>query len=94
MYVISLDLIHFTNLIRPPLQALYLGNLIVEAGFPPGVVQILPGAGDVGQMLAEHMKIRKISFTGSTRTGRLSMSSLTSLFTDARANFETNPLPS
>ena len=54
-----------------PLSALKLGELIKEAGFPPGVVNIVCGYGHTaGQAIAEHMDIRKISFTGSGVTGR------------------------
>jgi len=63
-----------TVLLKPseksPLGTLCAGYLIKEAGFPPGVFQILPGGGDVGAILSSHMKIAKISFTGSTFTGR------------------------
>jgi acyl-CoA reductase-like NAD-dependent aldehyde dehydrogenase len=54
-----------------PLSALKLGELILEAGFPPGVVNILPGLGlEAGNALVEHNDVDKISFTGSTRVGR------------------------
>jgi phenylacetaldehyde dehydrogenase len=54
-----------------PLSALVLGELIGECGFPPGVVNIVNGYGaDVGQALAEHPGVDKVSFTGSTATGR------------------------
>ncbi|GFN89090.1 aldehyde dehydrogenase, mitochondrial [Plakobranchus ocellatus] len=54
-----------------PLSAIYCAQLIKEAGFPPGVVNILPGYGDTaGQAIAAHMDIDKVSFTGSTVTGR------------------------
>lgn len=54
-----------------PLSALLLAELIKEAGFPPGVVNIVPGLGSVaGQTLAEHPDVGKISFTGSTIVGR------------------------
>ena len=54
-----------------PLSILLLGELIIEAGFPPGVVNIINGYGYVaGQHLAEHPQVDKISFTGSTATGR------------------------
>ncbi|KAF2500042.1 aldehyde dehydrogenase [Lophium mytilinum] len=63
-----------TVIIKPseksPLGTLAVASLIKEAGFPPGVFQVLPGGGDVGAMLSSHMKIAKISFTGSTFTGR------------------------
>ncbi|KAJ7595447.1 aldehyde dehydrogenase [Mycena floridula] len=54
-----------------PLTALKLADLINEAGFPPGVLNIVNGYGQtVGQSLAEHLDIDTISFTGSTLTGR------------------------
>ncbi|OCT49461.1 putative aldehyde dehydrogenase [Cladophialophora carrionii] len=54
-----------------PLYGQKLGQLIVEAGFPPGVFSILCGLGqEAGQAIAEHPLIRKLSFTGSARTGR------------------------
>lgn len=64
-----------TLIIKPPelapLSALHLAKLIAEAGFPPGVINIIPGLGSTaGSALAHHMKVRKIAFTGSTLTGR------------------------
>ncbi|KAH8928963.1 aldehyde dehydrogenase [Atractiella rhizophila] len=57
---------------KSPLACLELGRLCNEAGIPKGVVNIISGFGPVaGKAIAEHMKIRKISFTGSARTGRL-----------------------
>lgn len=54
-----------------PLSVLALGEMILEAGFPPGVVNIVNGLGaDVGAALAAHPGVDKISFTGSTATGR------------------------
>ncbi|KAK7408106.1 hypothetical protein QQX98_009697 [Neonectria punicea] len=55
---------------KTPFAALALGTLIEKAGFPPGVFQILSGDGSTGALLASHMKINKVSFTGSTVTGR------------------------
>lgn len=55
---------------KTPFAALALGTLIKEAGFPPGVFQILSGDGSTGALLASHMKVNKVSFTGSTTTGR------------------------
>lgn len=55
---------------KTPFAALAIGNLIREAGFPPGVFQILSGDGSTGALLASHMRIRKISFTGSIATGK------------------------
>ena len=55
-----------------PLSVLYLGRLFKEAGFPPGVVNILSGYGaDAGKALASHMDVDKIAFTGSTATGKI-----------------------
>ena len=54
-----------------PLSALKIVELITEAGFPPGIVNIVNGYGPVvGQALSEHLKVDKISFTGSTLVGR------------------------
>ena len=56
---------------KAPLSSLKLASLMNEAGFPPGVVNVLSGFGSpTGAALALHMKIRKISFTGSVATGR------------------------
>lgn len=53
-----------------PLTALKFAELSVKAGFPPGVINILPGSGSVcGQAMAEHPQIRKLGFTGSTEIG-------------------------
>lgn len=64
-----------TVVIKPseetPLSALALGQMILDAGFPAGVVNIVNGLGaDAGAALAEHPGVDKISFTGSTATGR------------------------
>ncbi|CAD0022639.1 unnamed protein product [Aureobasidium pullulans] len=57
---------------KSPLTALVLARLVKEAGFPPGVFNVLSGFGNpCGAAMASHMKIRKIGFTGSGRTGRL-----------------------
>ncbi|MGV3572399.1 MAG: aldehyde dehydrogenase family protein [Ramlibacter sp.] len=54
-----------------PLSALKIAELMVQAGMPPGVVNVLPGLGSVaGQALADHPEVAKIAFTGSTATGR------------------------
>ncbi len=56
---------------QTPLTALRLGELIVEAGFPAGVVNIVPGFGPTaGATLAEHPDVDKIAFTGSTEVGK------------------------
>ncbi|KAJ3467751.1 hypothetical protein MRS44_005315 [Fusarium solani] len=65
-----------------PLYGQRLAELVVEAGFPPGVINILCGIGSVaGQALAEHREVRKVSFTGSAAVGRqlLATSSKTNL---------------
>lgn len=57
-----------------PLTALLLGELALEAGFPPGILNVIPGRGPVtGQAMVEHPGIDKIAFTGSTETGRVVM---------------------
>ncbi|MBI5199948.1 MAG: aldehyde dehydrogenase family protein [Elusimicrobia bacterium] len=56
---------------QTPLSALRLAELMEEAGLPPGTVQVLPGFGPTaGAALAAHPGVDKISFTGSTETGR------------------------
>ena len=57
---------------QTPLTALRLGELIMEAGFPEGVVNIVPGYGETaGAALAAHPDVDKIAFTGSTEVGKL-----------------------
>ncbi|WP_067809709.1 aldehyde dehydrogenase family protein [Nocardia beijingensis] len=53
-----------------PLSALALGALLLEAGVPAGVVNVVTGFGPTGAALAEHPAVDKISFTGSTAVGR------------------------
>jgi aldehyde dehydrogenase (NAD+) len=54
-----------------PLSTLRIAELMAEVGFPPGVVNIVPGYGPTaGQHLAEHPRVQKIAFTGSTAIGR------------------------
>lgn len=56
---------------QTPLSMLYVARLIREAGFPPGVINIINGRGGVaGKALAEHTDVDKIAFTGSTATGK------------------------
>jgi acyl-CoA reductase-like NAD-dependent aldehyde dehydrogenase len=51
---------------------LVLANLALEAGLPPGVLNVVPGCGDiVGRMLAEHMDVDMVTFTGSSAVGKL-----------------------
>ena len=59
---------------QTPLSALRIGELIIEAGFPPGVVNILSGYGPTaGAAISHHMDIDKVAFTGSTEVGHLIM---------------------
>jgi len=65
-----------TMVIKPaeqtPLTALRVGELIVEAGFPPGVINMIPGYGPTaGAAISEHMDLDKIAFTGSVEVGRI-----------------------
>ncbi len=54
---------------QTPLSSLRLGELICEAGFPDGVVNIVTGFGDAGAALASHDDVDKVAFTGSTEVG-------------------------
>ena len=57
---------------QTPLTALYLGELAQQVGFPPGAINIVTGYGETaGAALADHPRVDKISFTGSTEVGRL-----------------------
>ncbi|GBN11277.1 Aldehyde dehydrogenase, mitochondrial [Araneus ventricosus] len=59
---------------QTPLTALYVGELIKEAGFPPGVVNIVPGFGPTaGGAIASHKSVDKLAFTGSTEVGQIVM---------------------
>jgi phenylacetaldehyde dehydrogenase len=54
-----------------PLTAIRLGELALEAGIPPGVLNVVPGPGaEVGEAIAAHSGIDKVAFTGETATGR------------------------
>lgn len=69
-----------TVVIKPaqacPLTALKFAELSARAGFPPGVINVLPGTGSVtGQAIVEHPLVRKLGFTGSTEIGRHIMAS-------------------
>ncbi len=55
---------------QTPLTALRLGELALEAGFPPGVLNVLTGFGDAGAALVAHPGVDKIAFTGSTEVGK------------------------
>ncbi|KAJ5383807.1 Aldehyde dehydrogenase C-terminal [Penicillium concentricum] len=57
---------------KAPLTSLKLAQLSIEAGFPPGVLNIISGHGQIsGATLSAHMDVRAISFTGSTRAGSM-----------------------
>ena len=58
---------------QTPFTALMLALLIKEAGFPPGVINIVTGWGETGAFVAQHKGIDKISFTGSTEVGYIIM---------------------
>ncbi|HEY5625589.1 MAG TPA: aldehyde dehydrogenase family protein [Dehalococcoidia bacterium] len=64
-----------TTVLKPaeqsPLSALKLGELCLEAGIPPGVVNIVTGFGETGAALVEHEDVDKIAFTGSPEVGRI-----------------------
>ena len=67
-----------TILIKPaedtPLSALYIGKLAEEAGFPAGVINVLPGRGEItGGAIAEHPGVRYLAFTGSPGVGQAIM---------------------
>jgi aldehyde dehydrogenase (NAD+) len=52
------------------LDALLLADLVAEADLPPGVLNVVPGGRDVGELLVSHAGVDKVSFTGSTAAGR------------------------
>ncbi|KAF9887944.1 hypothetical protein FE257_009466 [Aspergillus nanangensis] len=57
---------------KAPLTSVRLAQLIQRVGFPPGVINVLSGHGNIsGSILSHHMDVRLITFTGSGRTGRL-----------------------
>jgi aldehyde dehydrogenase (NAD+) len=56
--------------------ALVLAEILADAGLPPGVVNILPGAGDIGSALVGHDGVDKVAFTGSTPVGKRIQSEL------------------
>lgn len=55
---------------QTPLTALALGQLLLDAGLPPGVVNVLPGFGETGAALVAHPDVDKVAFTGSTEVGK------------------------
>ncbi|QDZ42487.1 aldehyde dehydrogenase family protein [Corynebacterium sp. sy039] len=65
-----------TVVVKPPLEASYsalrLAELATEAGFPPGVINVVPGTGEeAGQALSRHNDVDMIAFTGSTEVAKL-----------------------
>jgi phenylacetaldehyde dehydrogenase len=65
-----------TTILKPaeetPLTSLHLAELVMQAGFPPGVVNVITGFGDsCGAPLTRHPSINKIAFTGSTEVGKI-----------------------
>ena len=59
-----------------PLTAMKLAEIIQEADLPPGVVNIVTGAGETGQALVNHPDVDKIAFTGSTEVGKYIMKAI------------------
>jgi aldehyde dehydrogenase (NAD+) len=57
--------------LETPLDALELAACAERAGLPPGVLNVVTGAGDIGEYLVSHPGVHKVAFTGSTATGRL-----------------------
>ncbi len=58
---------------QTPLSCLRMAEWATEAGFPPGVINVVPGFGDAGAALVKHPDVDKIAFTGSTETGQIIM---------------------
>lgn len=56
---------------QTPLTALYMAQLTREAGFPDGVINVVPGFGATGQHIVNHHDVDKVAFTGSTEVGKL-----------------------
>jgi acyl-CoA reductase-like NAD-dependent aldehyde dehydrogenase len=55
---------------QTPLTALRLGELALQAGFPPGILNVVTGFGEAGAALVEHPGVDKVAFTGSTEVGK------------------------
>ncbi|WP_448583988.1 aldehyde dehydrogenase family protein [Thermocrinis sp.] len=56
---------------RTPLTPLMLGEILLEAGFPPSAISVLPGFGEVGKVITTHPDVRVVSFTGSRKVGEI-----------------------
>ncbi len=69
-----------TVVIKPaettPLSLLVLAEILADADLPPGVVNIVTGAGDIGEALVDHAGVDKVAFTGSTEVGKKIQASL------------------
>lgn len=74
-FLISIYFLGNVCILKPaeqtPLTALYIAHLTKEAGFPNGVINVVPGYGKTGASLVAHDKVDKIAFTGSTEIGKL-----------------------
>lgn len=60
---------------QTPMSILLFGQLVAEAGFPPGVFNVVTGDGETGKALTAHPGVAKVAFTGSTETGKHVMKS-------------------
>lgn len=56
---------------QTPLTVTMLAKILLDVGFPPGVVNVVHGDGKTGQHLVNHPKVKKIAFTGSSKVGRM-----------------------
>lgn len=56
---------------QTPATVTMLAELLLEVGFPPGVVNVVHGEGTTGQLIVHHPKVKKIAFTGSSKIGKL-----------------------
>ena len=54
---------------QTPLTALRIGQMFLDIGLPPGVLNILPGYGETGRALIQHPLVDKVAFTGSSEVG-------------------------
>ncbi|HLV91188.1 MAG: aldehyde dehydrogenase family protein [Acidimicrobiales bacterium] len=59
-----------------PLSALHFAQIAAEAGLPPGVINVVTGAGETGSLVVTHPDVNKVAFTGSTAVGKLIRSQL------------------
>jgi len=74
---------------QTPLTALYFAQLVKEAGFPAGVVNVVPGFGDAGAAIVGHMNVDKVAFTGSTEVGlKIQQASQLSTAADIMSNLD------